>query len=327
VQGRTQRRWIRRAFLVAVWVPLIVCAYVAVVTWMAVHDLKRATFDDAALAAVVPVEQIREPDRDYFDGVVTIRTNPGCYRGVYHEPTHPPGITRIVALGDSYTEGLHLSAEETWPHHLQEALPADHQVLNFGVSGFNTRQEVRWLALKALRYTPDLVVLQVSPNDTEPESIQYHYISGSRDFLRSRLGPLFNRHTAVLFERLIAGTIYETYERHRAAHPEDERMLVEPIRELHDLSVREGFQIVCIAYPGMRPEMEQVLTAVLAELSIPYHRLWIEAGFGRPEHVLGPGDGHPSAAGNRLVASYLARQLAETPGDLTGAPANGTPRR
>ena len=42
---------------------------------------------------------------------------------------------------------------------------ANTEVLNFGVSGYNTQQEVETLREKGLRYSPDLVVLAVCVND------------------------------------------------------------------------------------------------------------------------------------------------------------------
>ncbi len=54
--------------------------------------------------------------------------------------------TRILAVGDSFTVGFGVEAEDTWPARLQSALNGDHKmsqpvrVINAGVSGYSARQ-------------------------------------------------------------------------------------------------------------------------------------------------------------------------------------------
>ena len=84
------------------------------------------------------------------------------------------GVVRIVALGDSVTFGNGLPREATWPE-LLEQLPADSEpsfeVLNLGVAGYNTLEEVIFLERTGLALDPDVVVLQVHVNDLGASSI------------------------------------------------------------------------------------------------------------------------------------------------------------
>ncbi|MCZ6596651.1 MAG: GDSL-type esterase/lipase family protein [Planctomycetota bacterium] len=84
------------------------------------------------------------------------------------------GVVRIVALGDSVTFGNEQPQEATWPEVL-ERLPADSQpsfeVLNLGVAGYNTLEEVIFLEQTGLAFDPDVVVLQVHVNDLAASSI------------------------------------------------------------------------------------------------------------------------------------------------------------
>lgn len=88
------------------------------------------------------------------------------YRDVEHAVQKPPGVYRIVVLGDSIAAGLKVDRfEDTFPPLLQKLLDARGlraEVISFAVSGYNTQQEVETLEEKGLRYQPDLVLLAYS---------------------------------------------------------------------------------------------------------------------------------------------------------------------
>jgi hypothetical protein len=75
---------------------------------------------------------------------------------------NPQNAYRILVLGDSYAEGLHVAREETFPKQLETRL-ADPghavEVINGGVSGWGTDQEAIFYAIEGFRYEPDLVLL------------------------------------------------------------------------------------------------------------------------------------------------------------------------
>lgn len=81
-------------------------------------------------------------------------------------PTTPPTL-KILAVGDSLTEGLGVAADETYPAQLERALRAaghDVTVINAGVSGetsAGTLQRIDWL----LQQQPAIVILAIGGND------------------------------------------------------------------------------------------------------------------------------------------------------------------
>jgi lysophospholipase L1-like esterase len=91
-------------------------------------------------------------------------------------PRHkPPGVKRIVVLGDSIGFGFcndssALPIEQTFAKRLEMLLnESEHQkveVINFSVSGYDTLQEAEMLRTKAIHYNPDLVIISVCLNDT-----------------------------------------------------------------------------------------------------------------------------------------------------------------
>ncbi len=80
----------------------------------------------------------------------------------------PAGVKRIVSLGDSFTIGYEVEAEETFSSVLESALRAQGEnveVLNAGVSGYSTAEEFLYLERELFRYEPDLVLVSFYGND------------------------------------------------------------------------------------------------------------------------------------------------------------------
>jgi hypothetical protein len=76
-------------------------------------------------------------------------------------------------LGDSETFSYMLAQNDTLPMQLESLLnknsPSIHyEVLNFGVEGYSTFQEMEMLKTKGLKYNPDLIILNYVLNDPEP---------------------------------------------------------------------------------------------------------------------------------------------------------------
>jgi lysophospholipase L1-like esterase len=95
--------------------------------------------------------------RDYG---VLVRTNAQGLRDRPHAYEKPAGIFRIVVLGDSFMEAYQVALEESLPWRLQEQLaPRGVEVVNLGIGGYGTAQQLRYLEEEGLRYAPDLVVL------------------------------------------------------------------------------------------------------------------------------------------------------------------------
>lgn len=95
-----------------------------------------------------------------LDFDVPIDINDKGLRDRPHDYPKPGGVRRIVVLGDSFMEAYQVALESSLPFLLEERL-ADRsfEVVNLGVGGYGTAQELRTLQEEGLRYAPDIVVL------------------------------------------------------------------------------------------------------------------------------------------------------------------------
>lgn len=76
----------------------------------------------------------------------------------------PKKRQRVLVLGDSYTFGVHLPNEHTFPGILQQRLP-DVEILNAGIVGYTIVQQAELFVERAVAVAPDITILQVLDND------------------------------------------------------------------------------------------------------------------------------------------------------------------
>ena len=92
----------------------------------------------------------------------------------------PPGLRRVLVLGDSFVEATEVAVEDAFPRRLEAHLAAaggpPTQVINAGAVSYGTAQEYLLLKHEGLRYQPDLVVLLFfSGNDVADNSWKLDY--------------------------------------------------------------------------------------------------------------------------------------------------------
>ena len=133
------------------------------------------TYEDLRAFALVPGKQgwYRKEGNAY------IRINSHGYRGPDFSVEKPDNVIRIAVLGDSMVEARQVNFADTAWQRLEKLVPTCSdlsgkrlQVLNFGVGGYGTTQELLTLRRDVLRFQPDIVLLVVAAfNDIRGNSI------------------------------------------------------------------------------------------------------------------------------------------------------------
>lgn len=131
------------------------------------------------------------------EGAAYLQINRYGFRHGERAPAKPPGTWRVAVLGDSFIEAFQVPDEQTFCAQLEHRLhdcsvPADRnvEVLNFGVSGFGTAQELLMLRHYVWQYEPDVVLLAVFPgNDLRNNSAELEPYQ-VRPFYRLQSGDL-----------------------------------------------------------------------------------------------------------------------------------------
>jgi GDSL-like Lipase/Acylhydrolase family len=100
------------------------------------------------------------------EGESEVRINSDGLRDREHTKAKPADTVRIALLGDSFAEAMHVPMEQTFWSLLERKLQECNlfpgkrvEVINFGVSGYGTAQELMTLRQKVWDYSPDIVML------------------------------------------------------------------------------------------------------------------------------------------------------------------------
>jgi len=96
------------------------------------------------------------------------------FRDHEYQLAKPPHTFRIVAVGDSFTFGAGVKAEEAYAKRLEgmlnerfSGIGTRFEVLNIGVPGYNTHQELVHFQELGLKFSPDLVIVGFTMSDAE----------------------------------------------------------------------------------------------------------------------------------------------------------------
>ncbi|NUN97373.1 MAG: SGNH/GDSL hydrolase family protein [Candidatus Omnitrophica bacterium] len=88
-----------------------------------------------------------------------VNTNVHGQRGTLDWPVErTPDKQRILIIGDSYTFGFEVKDNESYPAQLNNLLP-QAEVINWGVPGYGTDQQLLLYERDGVRFKPDVVVL------------------------------------------------------------------------------------------------------------------------------------------------------------------------
>lgn len=241
---------------------------------------------------------------------VPVRTNSCGMRGAEVPYAKAPGVFRIAVLGDSFTFGWGVEEQEGFVAVLERVLQSyvggemKMEVLNFGVPGYSTFQQVAAFEEKGLDFRPDVVLVFFIENDF-----------GLPFFIRdtSTLGQMIS--APAFTKRVSKGEETDNQRQERRKL----ETLVNPNRwllHLRDLGHREGFPVYLAINPrqawkedygklwALRPDrgihfipMRDEVLALMKERNIDFKSLSL------------PHDPHPSPIKHQLLGEVLAQHL------------------
>jgi lysophospholipase L1-like esterase len=191
-----------------------------------------------------------------------VRIDAAGFRGPDHALQKSGDQFRILLLGDSYTFGWAVAEDSTYGSVLGRLLLGRGancqkvEVINGGVNGYNTEQEIAFLRLIGLKYHPDLVIIAFTPNDIMTESetkTMLRYPALRRLLEQSALYQfLAPRIKAMVFAR-DRGAYTETMS--KFLEQPDSAVLVRwaqvrlALLQLGDMAERDSFRLLIAAFP------------------------------------------------------------------------------
>ncbi|MEW6365243.1 MAG: hypothetical protein AB1714_11485 [Acidobacteriota bacterium] len=108
-----------------------------------------------------PNSVVKEPSMEDPGSWVTVTTNSMGLRGREAAFAKPPGTKRILALGDSYTFGLFVADDASYPAVLESLYRREGknvEVVNAGFAdGYSPDEQYAWLVNAGMKFKPDVV--------------------------------------------------------------------------------------------------------------------------------------------------------------------------
>ncbi len=271
----------------------------------------------------------RGDERGYFDsqGRVMYRLNNLGLRGADIMLEKPEGVTRIVCLGDSFTFGEGVREEHTYPARLEAILSGRlsgerFQVINAGVQGYGTLEELYLYGLVCDPLRPDVVIIGFVLNDAaDPgETIRLND-ERTRAFEPSALGRVsalweqFERgREAGRIDREYAASIRESFSSQRW---QDTETAFAGMRAYAD---ERGFRLAMVVFPlyvdldGEYPfaDLHALVAKACRDAGIAHLDL-LDVFSGQPaqQFWVHPTDQHPNEIAHGMAAERLADFLLE----------------
>lgn len=277
--------------------------------------------------------------------VTEIAINSKGLRDKEYPYARPPGARRILCLGDSFTFGYGVDADQTFAKILERALEADGvhdgpwEVINAGVPGTGTAHQLAYFSLEGRKYSADFVLLSFCGKNDFSDNVRCGLYSLTGGVLvkhparLSRVGKVRRAidsapgiRNLIRDSRLLmfAGHRVATwiYKRHRpvtvadpvAAEAQQQASLElaeSLIVALRDSSASHGARLVMAVVPEIdrgdeRAEVRQLARDVQARgITFLDIRAAFDSGPGPAAAYFYAGDHHWNAAGHQVAAEVL----------------------
>jgi hypothetical protein len=269
-------------------------------------------------------------------------TNALGYRDLDRAIPKPPGVRRLLSLGDSFAWGASIEFDDTYAQRVGRALnrrrPGESwEVIQLSLPGMNTVEQASQLVEEGFAYGPDAVVLGFVLNDSEDENAAEE--RRARDWVeekrerKSKARKFLNRS---LLYRLVTGRIYATIENRRRTRAYLSQFAPDypgwvacqkALKLMGSVCRERGVPLVVMIFPLFGQPLDA--SYPFADLHARVAHAAGEAGArvvdllpvyrGLRWDVLvvdGADDEHPNEIGHRLAAGALLRALDDV---LTGA--------
>lgn len=115
-----------------------------------------------------------------------IVTNSAGMRDHEHDLNKPPGMYRILVLGDSFMEANQVRFEDAFvsvlERRLKEWLRRPVEVINASVSGWGTDDELTYFMREGIKYRPDLILVAMTLHNDVSDNLleEYHEFKNGR---------------------------------------------------------------------------------------------------------------------------------------------------
>jgi lysophospholipase L1-like esterase len=228
---------------------------------------------------------------------------------------------RVLALGDSVTFGWGVDQNKTFAARLEPLLQGrlhrPVRVINSGVGGYNTVQEVTYFKQEGITLQPDLVMLTYVGNDIEENKGPFDPWTASSlwgkplpDTLKTILGKLWLYRLAHHTYRYSALNQLKVQSSNSLENGEGWRRSMSALSELVAMCEERKFPLIVFfkRSPGEYGSLFDAVRQSAHGAPVKDMGPWYE-GVDESSLVNSKIDGHPNAEGHRVMAEHMAEDI------------------
>ncbi len=240
-------------------------------------------------------------------------TNSHGQRDKEYSLVKPDGVFRVAVIGDSFTMGEGVAAEDTYQALLEERFNAEsngqtYEFIDFGVSGYSLPQYIATIKHKAVRFQPDLIFIGFcAANDSKLPNME----AFNHPFIPKAAGNGF--FNVYFFEHIgnIYKTIYHYLRNRKPGYNADEQYVNSQFLKLAELTTQHKIPVVLAYIDNKAPSADYSMVRTAAE-RVGFTFIDATSGFSskiNPEHIIYRTDSHPNGVANHIIADNLYHEL------------------
>lgn len=188
----------RNIYLYLIYI-IILIFMLEYVSRIIVNDYQRSilTYDNQLIWKFVPNLKIMDLHIPFVLPLKSdLYTNSLGFRDSNHPLKNENNSRRILVIGDSSPAGLHISKENIFPRYLETKLnqnsSQEFEIFNFGITTYATDQEYILLKNIGLKYSPEIVILVVAPNDIRESFVKNLFYLDKGELVINKSNKAFN---------------------------------------------------------------------------------------------------------------------------------------
>jgi hypothetical protein len=277
------------------------------------------------------------------DRAVVYHVNSRGFNGPEFVVPKPPGLFRVVGVGDSVTFGEGVRQEDCFVARLPALLTEVRrggrvETVNMGVSGYNTMDELRYFELRRDELQPDLVILTYHVNDAYDEDE-----FGPQRWLLQEPVVQMPSWWPLSRSRALSAALYQLNRHHKSEatrelylsqygadaelKQHDWSSSREALGRFAELSRREGFGLLVVIFPELYDlddypfaSVHDQVREVTARLDLPcLDLLSVFRGMDDQALWVHVSDHHPNERAHELAAQAILGFLVDEHPELLGA--------
>ncbi len=244
----------------------------------------------------------------------------------------PENVFRIAIVGDSFTYGGSLSFDDNYSKRLERMLNLNNvqkkiEIMNLGVPGYNTKQEIAIVSKAIKKFHVDLIILQVTLNDAELEP--YH-LSHAASYKREKLiteNKLLQHWKSAAFiaykiHLSMMAREYKKYHKELFSNPKNWSTFENSLDNINSFCKSNNVKFFAFLFPLFSDPFDQrypfgeehnKIKEKFNSIAVPFLDLLSEYKDIPPERLQAtPGeDYHPNEIAHRIAAQAIYKEITE----------------